>query len=51
MVIVNADALIEAPKIVMMTAEEVVVLQDTLNPAMLLEPTEAVGVTDNAKKL
>ena len=51
MVMVNADALMAAPEIVIMTAVEEVVLQVAVKPALLLEPAAAVGVRDGAKKL
>ena len=51
MVIVNADALMAAPEIVIMTAVEEVMLQVAVKPALLLEPAAAVGVRDGAKKL
>jgi hypothetical protein len=51
MVMVNADALMAAPEIVIMTAVEEVVLQVAVKPALLLEPAAAVGVRNGAKKL
>jgi hypothetical protein len=51
MVMVNADALMAAPEIVIMTAVEEVVLQVAVKPALLLEPAAAVGVREGTKKL
>jgi hypothetical protein len=51
MVMVNANALMAAPEIVIMTAVEEVVLQVAVKPALLLEPAAAVGVRDGTKKL
>ena len=51
MVMVNADALMAAPEIVIMTAVEEVLLQVAVKPALLLEPAAAVGVRDGTKKL
>jgi len=50
-VMVNADALMAAPDIVIMTAVEEVLLQVTDKPALLLEPAATVGVRDGTKKL
>jgi hypothetical protein len=50
-VMVNANALMEAPEIVIMTVVEVVLLQVTVMPVRLLEPAAAVGARDGAKKL
>ena len=51
MVMVNAEALMEAPEIVIMTAVEEVVLQVAVKPALLLEPAATVGVSNGTKKL
>ena len=51
MVTVNADALMAAPDIVIMTAVEEVALQVAVKFGTLLEPAAAVGVTADAKKL
>ena len=51
MVMVNADALMAAPEIVIITAVEEVALQVAVKLVTLLEPAAAVGVTDEAKKL
>ena len=50
-VMVNAEALMVAPEIVIMTAVEEVVLQVAVKPAILLEPAAAVGVREGTKKL
>ena len=51
MVMVNADALMAAPEIVIITAVEEVALQVAAKFGTLLEPAAAVGVTAGAKKL
>ena len=51
MVMENADALIAAPEIVIITAVEEVALQIAVKFGTLLEPAAAVGVTAEAKKL
>jgi hypothetical protein len=51
MVMVNADALMAAPEIVITTAVEKVALQVAVKFGTLLEPAAAVGVTAEAKKL
>ena len=51
MVMVNADALMAAPEIVIITAVEEVALQVAVKFETLLEPAAAVGVTAEAKKL
>ena len=51
MVMVNADALIAAPEIVIITAVEEVALQIADKFGTLLEPAAAVGATAEAKKL
>ena len=50
-VIVNADALMEAPEIVMTTAVEEVALHVAARPETLLAPADTVGVMEEAKKL
>ena len=50
-VIVNANALMEAPEVVMTTAVEEVALHVAARPETLLAPAATVGVTDGAKKL
>ena len=50
-VIVNADALMAAPEIVIMVAVDEVALQVAAKFETLLEPAAAVGVTAEAKKL
>ena len=51
MVMVNADALMAAPEIVIIKAVEEVALQVAVKFGTLLEPAAAVGVTPEAKKL
>ncbi len=51
MVMVNADALIAAPEIVIIKAVKEVALQVAVKFGTLLEPAAAVGVTAEAKKL
>jgi len=51
MVMVNADTLMAAPEIVIITAVEEVALQIAVKFGTLLEPAAAVGVTAEAKKL
>ncbi len=50
-VMVNADALMTAPEVVIMTAEADVSPQVTVKPATLLAPDARKGTTDDAKKL
>ena len=50
MVIVNADALMEAPEIVITTAVEEVALHVAARPETLLAPAATVGVMEGAKK-
>ena len=51
MVMVNAEALIAAPEIVIIKAVREVALQVAVKFGTLLEPAAAVGVTAEAKKL
>jgi len=51
MVMVNTDALMAAPEIVIITAVEEVALQVAVKFETLLEPAAAVGMTAEAKKL
>jgi hypothetical protein len=50
-VMVNADALMATPDVVIMTAVEEVALQVAVKPAILLKPDATVGVRDGTKKL
>ncbi len=50
-VIVNADALMEAPEVVMTTEVEEVTLHVAARPETLLAPVATVGVMEEAKKL
>ncbi len=49
-VIVNANALMEAPEVVMNTAVEKVALHVAARPETLLAPAATVGVMEEAKK-
>ena len=49
-VIVNADALMAAPEVVMTKAVEEVALQVAARPETLLVPAAAEGVIEEAKK-
>ena len=49
-VIVNANALMEAPEVVMTTAVEEVALHVAARPETLLAPVATVGVMEEAKK-
>ena len=50
-VIVNANALMEAPEVVMTTAVEEVALHVAARPETLLAPAATMGVMEEAKKL
>ena len=50
MVIVNNDALMEAPEVVMTTVVEDVALHVAARPETLLAPVATVGVMEEAKK-
>ena len=50
-VMVNADAFMTAPEVVIMTAEADVAPHVTVKPATLLAPEDRKGTTDIAKKL